>query len=83
MNILLNWTLPGLIYQHWDTIKASTAEAWNSVVAFLGQIWTGITTTATGIWEGIKTTVSTALNAIIAFFFHQLEPVHGVYHSLG
>ncbi|HFT1105886.1 TPA: phage tail tape measure protein [Escherichia coli] len=68
VNILLNWTLPGLIYQHWDTIKASTAEAWNSVVAFLGQIWTGITTTATGIWEGIKTTVSTALNAINAFF---------------
>lgn len=65
---MLNWTLPGLIYQHWDTIKAATVEAWNSVVAFLGQIWSGITTTATGVWEGIKTTVSSALNAIVAFF---------------
>lgn len=68
VNILLNWTLPGLIYRHWDTIKAATIEAWNNVVAFLGQIWKGITTTAAGIWDGIKTTVSTALNAIIAFF---------------
>ncbi|ELY9432799.1 phage tail tape measure protein [Salmonella enterica] len=68
VNLLLNWTLPGLIYQHWDTIKAATIEAWNNVVAFLGQIWSGITSTAASIWEGIKATVSAALNTIITFF---------------
>ncbi|ELV7529078.1 phage tail tape measure protein, partial [Edwardsiella ictaluri] len=70
VNLMLNWTLPGLIYQHWDTIKISTIEVWNNIVAFLGQIWNGITAIAAGAWEGIKTIVSTALNTIISFFTH-------------
>ena len=38
VDIFLNWTLPGLIIQHWDTIKAKTESVWNGIKSFFSAI---------------------------------------------
>ncbi|MFP1813557.1 phage tail tape measure protein [Lonsdalea quercina] len=35
----MNYTLPGLIYQNWDAIKAGITEAWDSIKQMLGERW--------------------------------------------
>ncbi|MGK4329344.1 phage tail tape measure protein [Lonsdalea quercina] len=35
----MNYTLPGLIYQNWEAIKAGITEAWDSIKQMLGERW--------------------------------------------
>nr|MBD1228198.1 phage tail protein [Xenorhabdus griffiniae] len=51
----MNGGLIGLIYQNWDTIKQSTAEAWESVKQNTLEIW-----------ESVKKSVSDKWNEIVA-----------------
>lgn len=38
VDLFMNFTLPGLIIKHWDTIKSATTTAWNAVVDFVKAI---------------------------------------------
>lgn len=54
-NLFLNFTGPGLIIKHWDTIKEKTREAWEAVKSAVSGAWTSVTTAVT---EGIGSAVS-------------------------
>ncbi|MFD5711321.1 hypothetical protein ACFWHW_13140 [Streptomyces pharetrae] len=53
VKIFLNFTGPGLIIKHWDTIKNATSTAWN---------W--VKTTVSNLINGVKTVISNVTGAI-------------------
>jgi hypothetical protein len=71
-NLFLNWTGPGLIIKHWDTIKAATTAVkdwivgkWTAVLDFFKGIPGKISGATAGMWDGIKNAFKAALNWII------------------
>ncbi len=75
-NLFLNFTGPGLIIKHWDTIKRVTSETWDKikgavsgaldkVVGFVTGMPRRIATAASGMWDGLKDAFRGAINWII------------------
>lgn len=62
VKIFLNFTGPGLIIKHWDTIKERTAAAWNWVRTKTKEVWdkiAGVFDTVLGrIRRGFRTVVN-------------------------
>jgi hypothetical protein len=65
VNLFLNWTLPGLIIKHWDTIRDGAVAVKDWVIdKFLALVtwfkslprllWEGIKTLAAMVWDPIK-----------------------------
>jgi len=53
-DLVLNWTVVGLIIKHWDTIKTATVAAWTSIKDFFTTIWNGITAIFSNAWDAMK-----------------------------
>jgi phage-related protein len=65
VNLFLNWTLPGLIIKHWDTIRDGALAVKDWVVdkfqalvdwfkAFPGKMWDAVKTIGVTVWGPIK-----------------------------
>lgn len=55
VNLFLNFTGPGLIIKHWDSIVAFTRNAWNAITGAVSGAWRSITG---AISSGVSTAVS-------------------------
>lgn len=71
-DVFLNWTAPGLIIKHWDSIKegARIAFDWvmdkvNAVIDFFGGVKARIASATSGMWDGTKDAFRGAINWII------------------
>lgn len=79
LQFFLNWTLPGLLIQHWDSIKQGAVNGFNAVVDFvrgipqrivdglgaLGQLlYSAGQDLLNGLINGIRDKVSGAVNAV-------------------
>lgn len=62
--IFMNFTGPGLLIKHWDTIKAKT----NSLVDFFKNLPGRITNAVKGMWNGIKDGFVSVINTIIGWW---------------
>jgi phage-related minor tail protein len=73
-----NWTLPGLIITHWDTIKRTFSTAIDAVVTFvsglpgraasaLGSLGSSIAGVASAAWTAFSGAVSTGTTSVITF----------------
>lgn len=71
-NLFLNWTGPGLIIKHWDSIKEGVRkvvdkikEYWNGFIDFFRKLPGRIAEKASGMWDGIKKAFKSAINWVI------------------
>jgi phage-related minor tail protein len=73
-----NWTLPGLIIKHWDTIKTTFSTAIDAVVTFvsglpgraasaLSTLGSSIAGVASAAWTAFSGAVSTGTTSVITF----------------
>lgn len=67
-----NFTLPGLLMTHWDTIRdgvtglvADVTGRFESLVAFITGVPSQIAAAAAGMWDGIAAAFKAAVNVII------------------
>jgi hypothetical protein len=72
LRLFLNWTLPGLIMKHWDTIKRGVEnvvkfikDTWNGVIGWFRGLPGRIGSAVAGLWDGLKNAFRSALNWII------------------
>lgn len=74
--LFLNFTGPGLIIKHWDTIRNATSDAFNSVKSTISGAWDSVVGTISGLggrisgasrgmWDGVRNAFKDAINAII------------------
>ena len=73
VNLFLNWTLIGLLIQHWDAIKEGISalkdwifDTWDSIVSFFSELPSRIGSAVSGMWDGIKSAFRSAVNWIIS-----------------
>jgi phage-related minor tail protein len=55
VNLFLNFTGPGLLIKHWDTIKTKTREAWDAVWGAVSGAWSKVTG---AVSDGVSTAVT-------------------------
>lgn len=76
VNLFMNFTVPGLIISHWETIKRVTGEVWdwiknaiNTAVDWIVNIFLNFTVPGLIIkhWETIKRAFSDGVNAAVGF----------------
>ncbi|UGS26320.1 phage tail tape measure protein [Microbacterium resistens] len=76
VNLFLNWTVYGLIMQHWDAIAGFFQDIWNGITRFIGDaiqnvanvigsVTQGIANIWNGIWSGIGQFFSDVWNGIL------------------
>jgi phage-related protein len=62
--LFLNFSGPGLIIKHWNTIKRVTLIVWNAIKAALSAVWNWIKATVSGTWNWLKRQITTGWNGI-------------------
>jgi phage-related minor tail protein len=78
VDLFMNWTLIGLIIQHWDTIKQVFTDAIDAVVEFVTglpqRLWDALVNLgtmlwdlATAAWEMFDSAVDTAVEAVVTY----------------
>jgi phage-related protein len=76
--IFLNFSVPGLIIKHWETIKNATKAAWDWVMNAIKTVWSWIKTGVvayftfyvkiiTTVWNTVRTVTKTVWNAVRSF----------------
>ncbi|HEX7099659.1 MAG TPA: phage tail tape measure protein [Acidimicrobiia bacterium] len=72
IGIFQNWTLPGLIMKHWDTIKEGVTnvknwivDRWNDILDFFRRIPERIGRIASGMFDSIREAFRSVVNGII------------------
>lgn len=63
-SLFLNFTVPGLIIKHFDTIRGVI----DSFISFFAELPGRISAIASGMWNGIVTAFKAAINTVIGFW---------------
>lgn len=71
-NLFLNWTLPGLIIQHWDTIVGFVASLPQRFMAMGGQIIDGLIGGITSRFSGLQAAVAGIGDSVVGWFKEKL-----------
>lgn len=82
--LFLNFTGPGLIIKHWDTIKDKTRAAWDAVKGFVtdklaavrdtvANVGSAIRDRIAGAWDAVKARTSAAWDAVKEFIRGRLD----------
>lgn len=67
VGLFLNFTVPGLIVKHWDTIKNATSKAWNAIKDAVSAAINAVKSAVTSVWNAISSFVSGVVNKIKSF----------------
>lgn len=67
IDLFLNWTLLGLIIQHWDSIVQVFTDVWNNIKTFVSDAINNVSTTISNVLDGIKTTWTDTWNNVFSF----------------
>lgn len=67
VDLFLNWTLLGLIIQHWDSIVQVFTDVWNNIKTSVSDSINNVSTTISNVLTGITTTWTDAWNSVASF----------------
>ena len=62
-NVFFNFTGPGIIIKHWDTIKTATSNAWNAVKNFVSNAINSVRDTVSSIVNKVRSLLTDAWNS--------------------
>ncbi|UUC83845.1 phage tail tape measure protein [Stutzerimonas stutzeri] len=71
-SFFLNWTLPGLIYQHWDTIMAWMGQLPGRFMAIGTQVMQGMVQGITNGLSAVKGAITGAADSTVGWFKEKL-----------
>ncbi|MGV3564223.1 MAG: phage tail tape measure protein [Nocardioides sp.] len=82
VDAFMNWTLIGLLIQHWDTIKSTVVNVWNSIVDFIKaipqRIWDGLVGIGTWVYTNVSNAVANIKAGIQEKFTQAVDWVKGI-----
>lgn len=80
--LFFNFTGPGLIIKHWDTIKGAFSSAWNWIRDTFGGWWNGLTNLITNPIDTAKRSIDTILDGVQTAFRNTRDGVKKIWNGI-